>query len=72
MPARDYMPGVPAAGHITSHGYWHSGNKRHCRKCVERCRAHQSERPHARCTLDEGHQGDHRCGQIHWSDNARR
>lgn len=33
MRAWDYMPGVPAAGHVTSGGAWHPGGARGCRKC---------------------------------------
>ena len=29
----DYMPGVPAAGHITSGGYWHPGPATSCFTC---------------------------------------
>jgi hypothetical protein len=31
--ARDYMPGVPAAGHVTSSGYWHPGPADGCDRC---------------------------------------
>lgn len=31
--AWDYMPGVPAAGHVTSGGAWHPGRANGCRKC---------------------------------------
>lgn len=33
MKARDHIPGVPVAGHITPGGYWHPGNKDTCGKC---------------------------------------
>lgn len=32
MQARDFIPGVPAAGHIAANGYWHPGFARNCRK----------------------------------------
>lgn len=28
-----HVPGVPAAGHITSRGFWHPGGIPGCRKC---------------------------------------
>ena len=28
-----YVPGVPAAGHVTARGYWHPGNGATCPKC---------------------------------------
>jgi len=28
-----YMPGVPAAGHVTSGGAWHPGAIEGCQKC---------------------------------------
>lgn len=28
-----YMPGVPAAGHVTAKGFWHSGAADGCPKC---------------------------------------
>jgi hypothetical protein len=31
---RPYMPGVPAAGHITSRGYWHAGGLTVCSRCA--------------------------------------
>ena len=33
MQVWDVMPGVPAAGHVTSKGYFHPGNKNNCSKC---------------------------------------
>jgi hypothetical protein len=33
MSAYDYMPGIPAAGHITGGGFWHPGGKGNCVKC---------------------------------------
>jgi len=27
-----YLPGVPAAGHVTSKGFWHPGDGRTCSK----------------------------------------
>lgn len=30
----DYIPGVPAAGHVTRGGYWHPGSKANCAKCA--------------------------------------
>ena len=33
MTAWPYMPGAPAAGHITSGGFWHPGNIDGCPKC---------------------------------------
>lgn len=32
MPARPYIPGVPAAGHISSNGFWHPGSPDTCPK----------------------------------------
>lgn len=29
------MPGVPAAGHVTSGGYWHPGSPSGCSKCLQ-------------------------------------
>lgn len=29
-----YIPGVPAAGHVTSHGNWHPGNGATCHRCT--------------------------------------
>jgi hypothetical protein len=34
MTSWDFMPGVPAAGHVTSGGHWHPGAKDNCTKCV--------------------------------------
>jgi hypothetical protein len=31
--AFDYIPGVPAAGHVTGGGYWHPGRSDNCVKC---------------------------------------
>lgn len=28
-----YIPGVPAAGHVTERGYWHPGRIDGCPKC---------------------------------------
>jgi hypothetical protein len=33
MTAWQYVPGVPAAGHITGSGYWHPGKIDGCAKC---------------------------------------
>jgi hypothetical protein len=33
MTAWPYMPGVPAAGHVTSGGHWHPGGIPTCTKC---------------------------------------
>jgi len=33
MRAWPYLPGVPAAGHVTSHGAWHPGRIDGCPKC---------------------------------------
>ncbi len=33
MKAWPYIPGVPAAGHVTSKGYWHPGPVNGCQKC---------------------------------------
>lgn len=30
--AWDYIPGVPAAGHVTTRGYWHPGAAANCSK----------------------------------------
>jgi hypothetical protein len=30
---RDWMPGVPAMGHISTGGFWHSGSADGCTKC---------------------------------------
>lgn len=27
------MPGVPAAGHVTTRGFWHPGRAEGCTKC---------------------------------------
>lgn len=35
MKAWPYMPGVPAAGHITAGGYWHPGGIDNCTKCAD-------------------------------------
>jgi len=32
-PPWPYMPGVPAAGHVTARGFWHPGRPENCRKC---------------------------------------
>jgi hypothetical protein len=29
----DYMPGVPAMGHLSTGGFWHSGKSDVCEKC---------------------------------------
>jgi hypothetical protein len=29
----DYIPGVPAAGHISPSGYWHHGAASRCDRC---------------------------------------
>jgi hypothetical protein len=34
MTARPYMPGVPAAGHVTGQGFWHPGAIEGCVKCT--------------------------------------
>jgi hypothetical protein len=31
--AYEHIPGVPAAGHIASNGYWHPGRIKGCHKC---------------------------------------
>jgi hypothetical protein len=36
MTAWPYIPGVPAAGHVTSRGYWHPGPIDGCAKCPEK------------------------------------
>lgn len=36
MPAWPMMPGVPAAGHLTSGGFWHPGPVQGCPKCENR------------------------------------
>ena len=33
MRGREYIPGVPAAGHIAGNGYWHPGALDGCPKC---------------------------------------
>lgn len=33
MKAWPYVPGVPAAGHVTSKGFWHPGRIEGCPKC---------------------------------------
>lgn len=33
MRAWPYMPGVPAAGHVTARGWWHPGRIEGCAKC---------------------------------------
>jgi hypothetical protein len=33
MKAWPYIPGVPAAGHVTSGGAWHPGPIANCPKC---------------------------------------
>lgn len=33
MKAYPYIPGVPAAGHIASGGFWHPGRIDGCPKC---------------------------------------
>lgn len=33
MKARELMPGVPAAGHLTGFGFWHPGPVEGCLKC---------------------------------------
>ena len=38
MRAYPYMPGVPAAGHITSGGHWHPGTISNCTKCNDWCK----------------------------------
>ena len=35
MPAHPLDPGVPAAGHISSRGYWHPGRIDGCVKCPD-------------------------------------
>jgi hypothetical protein len=32
--AFEYLPGVPAAGHVTSGGWWHPGRIDGCVKCA--------------------------------------
>lgn len=32
IPGRNYIPGVPAAGHIATNGYWHPGGINNCHK----------------------------------------
>jgi hypothetical protein len=31
--AWDYMPGAPAAGHVTAAGSWHPGGRNVCHRC---------------------------------------
>ncbi len=33
MRAWPYVPGVPAAGHVTASGFWHPGRVEGCVKC---------------------------------------
>ena len=33
LKAFDYIPGVPAAGHLTRGGYWHPGPASSCHRC---------------------------------------
>lgn len=32
MTGRDYLPGVPSAGHVATNGYWHPGGSGTCGK----------------------------------------
>lgn len=36
MRSYDAVPGVPAAGHVTAGGWWHSGGRTTCSKCKAR------------------------------------
>lgn len=33
IPGRNWLPGVPAAGHVSRSGYWHPGDITRCAKC---------------------------------------
>ncbi len=35
MKSWPYMPGVPAAGHVTAAGWWHPGRSENCSRCAE-------------------------------------
>lgn len=39
----DYIPGVPAAGHLSDRGFWHPGRARGCVKCVDPARCERAE-----------------------------
>lgn len=43
-----YVPGVPAAGHITSRGYWHAGPISGCTKCEPASTNRDNARSHPR------------------------
>ena len=63
MRAWPYMPGVPAAGHVTSGGHWHPGRIDGCVKCEPRrsitCPRCERTSHHPR-DVDEGY-----CGHCH-------
>jgi len=48
------MPGVPAAGHIASNGFWHPGKEDGCSKC-------EPDRQFVKC-----HNGDRISQCYHW------
>ena len=52
MRAWDYMPGVPAAGHVTSRGFWHPGPAQGCQKCEPTRTPSRAQRAAARTLFD--------------------
>lgn len=70
-PARDYMPGVPAAGHLTPGGYWHPGPIDGCPKCPA-----EASVTCPRCGRTSYHPGDVAegyCGACHdWTSPGTR
>lgn len=58
MKSWDYIPGVPIAGHVTSGGHWHAGDRRTCAKCKEKAESHRRNGRPVRPGLGKDHKGE--------------
>jgi hypothetical protein len=54
-----FMPGVPAAGHISSRGFWHPGSADNCHRCPGECDHQYCSRDAVRTVKDEHYCHEH-------------